>query len=487
MTVRGRERRAGWLRVLILGGAVLCIAPGMSTEAQSTETQSAGAQSTEAASPEAAERSLSLTVYNQDLGVVRETRELRIPGGTGWVRFRDVPARIDPTSVHLRPADDRALTVLEQNYEYDLVSSEKILERYLDSPIQVILEEGRLYEGTLLSARGGSLVLGETSAGEGVVILSREKVTDIQFPALPQGLITRPTLAWLLSAPSGDPRRSVEVSYMTSGMNWHAEYVAIIAPDDRSLDLGGWVSVENQSGATYPDAQLQLVAGDVRRVRDAPVRGMGRAMALEAQAAAPGFEEERFFEYHLYSLGRRTTLHDNETKQISLFDPTVTSVTKLFECNPRRDGQKVRVVLETENREATGLGLPLPAGKVRAYKRDAGGQLQFVGEDRIDHTPRGEKVRVTVGKAFDLVVERTELATRKPGPRTREVDVEIELRNRKEDETVTIVLQEDLQGYWEIRQSSHEFERTSATRIEFSVTVRPGETRTVTYTVRYNW
>lgn len=463
--------RGGWCVLGIALGIAPAIGPALG-------------QATEVA---AAARSLALTVYNQDLGVVTEQRRLRIPAGTGWVRFRDVPARIDPTSVHLRAADGRELTVLEQNYEYDLVSSEKILERYLDSAVKVILEEGRLYEGTLLSARGGSLVLGDTGADEGIVILSREKVTDIQFPALPQGLITRPTLAWLLSAPAGDAEREVAVSYMTGGMNWHAEYVAIVAADDRAMDLGAWVSVENRSGASYPDAQLQLVAGDVQRVREAKILPLGRSMAMDSQAPGAGFAEESFFEYHLYTLERRTTLRDNETKQISLFDPTVCEVTKLYECNPRRDGRKVRVVLEAENSEATGLGLALPAGKVRAYKRDSGGRLQFIGEDRIDHTPRDEKLRISVGKAFDLVAERTELDTRKLGPRTREADIEIELRNRKEDEHVTIVLQEDLSGYWEIRQTSHEYEQKSATRIEFSVSVRPGKTETVTYTVRYSW
>jgi hypothetical protein len=465
---RGRQRLG-----IALGLGLALAVLGSAARGQASETDDPG-------------RSLALTVYNQDLGVVKEQRRLRIPAGIGWVRFRDVPARIDPTSVHLRAADDRELAVLEQNYEYDLVSSEKILERYLDSAVKVILEEGRLYEGTLLSAGSGTLVLGDTGLDEGIVILSREKVTDIQFPALPQGLITRPTLAWLLSAPSGDAEREIEVSYMTSGMNWHAEYVAIVAADDRSLDLGGWVSVENRSGATYPDAELQLVAGDVQRVA-VPKPTRVRQMAMETQGLGAGFEEESFFEYHLYSLGRRTTLRDNETKQISLFDPAVCEVTKLYECNPHRDASKVRVVLEAENRQAAGLGRPLPAGKVRAYKRDAAGRMQFIGEDRIDHTPRDEKLRITVGKAFDLVAERTELATRRPGPRTRETDVEIELRNRKEDERVAIVLQEDLNGYWEIEQASHEYEKKSATRIEFTVAVRPGETETITYTVRYSW
>jgi hypothetical protein len=432
-------------------------------------------------------RSVSITVYNSDLGLVKEVRTLRIPSGTGWVRFRDVPARIDATSVHLKPVDGQALSVLEQNYEYDLISPQKLLERHLDSRVKVMLEEGRLYEGRLLSAREGELVLGGVTGEEDIVIISRDKVSDIHFAALPQGLITRPTLAWLLSAQTGG-EREVEVSYLTSGTTWHAEYVAVVSEDDGAMDLAGWVSVQNRSGATYPDAQLQLVAGDLHRVSrvPSPSRIRQETVALDF-AAEEKFEEESFFEYHLYTLARRTTLRDNETKQISLFDPATCDVTKLYEANPRRDRQKVRVVLETANSQETGLGMPLPKGKVRVYKRDRRGQLQFIGEDRIDHTPRDEEIRVLVGKAFDLVVERTELATRKLGPRDREADIEIEVRNRKEDEDVTIVVQEDLRGFWEIRDANMPYEQKSSTRIEFAVAVKAGETETVAYTVRYTW
>jgi hypothetical protein len=431
-----------------------------------------------------AERSVSVTVYNQDLGLVRDVRRMTVPEGGGWVSFREVPSGIDATSVHLKATDGRDLTVLEQNYAYDLVSPEKILERYLESPIKAILKDGRLYEGTLLSTREGQLVLG--GAGGAVTILARDKVTDIQCPGLPEGLITRPTLSWLLQGAGGD--RQLEVSYLTSGINWHAEYVAVVTEAGTTMDLSGWVSLENRSGATYPEAQLQLVAGEVHRVQPEPMRrGMTMRAGVAEMDMQKAFEEETFYEYHLYTLQRPTTMQDNQTKQLALFDPASCPVKRVYETNPQQDGKSVRVMLESVNSEANGLGMPLPQGTVRVYQRDKRGQLQFVGEDKIDHTPRDEKIRVYTGKAFDLVVERTETDTRQLGPRDREIDVKIEVRNRKEKEDVTVIVQEDLYGVWTVRPASHRFEKKSSTRIEFAVPVAAGAVETVTYTAHFSW
>jgi hypothetical protein len=454
-------------------GAAVCVA----TLAGTLPAQAVGDQ----------DRQLSLTVYNTDLGVVRDARRMEVESGTHWLRFRDVPSQIDPTSVHLKAVDGGDLEVLEQNYLYDLVSPAKLFDRHLDQEIKVIVEEGRLYEGQLLSHGGGRIVLGGANETEGVVVLSPDKITDIQFPALPEGLITRPTLEWLLGSDRGGERQ-LEVSYMTGGFNWHAEYVAVVASDENAMDLAGWVSVDNHSGATYPDAELQLVAGDVHRVTPPPPPGArGREAQMYATLNGKKFEEETLFEYHLYTLGRRTTLRENETKQLSLFSPTECAVEKLFEANPRRHGTKVRVVLETTNSEDAGLGMPLPKGKVRVYQSDSRGRLQFVGEDMIDHTPRDEKIRVFVGNAFDLVVERTETDARRIADRVRESDVKIEVRNRKEDEDVVIVVQEDLYGDWRILESSHEYEKKSARRIEFRVPVRARQVETVTYSVRFTY
>jgi len=427
---------------------------------------------------------LSLTVYNNNLGLVRDVRAIEVPGGQGWVQFREVPARIDPTSVHLQAVDGQPLAVVEQNFRYDLVSTDRILERYLDYPIQVVLEDGRLYEGRLLSADPQTLVLGNASPDGAVTVLSREKVNDIRFPELPEGLITRPTLAWLLDAPRA-AEREVEVSYLTDGLDWHAEYVAVVDPDETGINLSAWVSLGNQSGATYREADLQLVAGAVRRVTPQPMpMAKGAAMERMDLAQAPGFTEESFFEYHLYTLGRPTTLADKETKQVALFEPADARVAKRYESNPQRDAQKVRIVLETENSAANGLGMPLPEGIVRVFKRDPRGRMQFIGEDRINHTPRDEKLRVFIGYAFDIVAERTQLELRRLSERAYETDIQIEVRNRK-DEPVTVIVQEDLYGFWEIVQTSVPYEKKSATQIEYTVPVPANATETVTYTVRF--
>jgi hypothetical protein len=281
-------------------------------------------------------RSVSLTIYNQDLAVIRDERTMTLPSGTDWLRFRDVPERIDPTSVHLSAVDGSELAVLEQNYVYDLVSPEKILDRYLERRIQAVTEDGRLYEGTLLSHSGGRLLLGDAAGQDGVTILMTDKITDLQFPELPEGLITHPTLEWLIDGGRGGDRR-LEVSYMTQGLAWHAEYVAVVDDQDESLGLSGWVSIENRSGATFPEAELQLVAGEPHRVQPPAPRGRLYAAAERADKMmqAP-FAEEAFFEYHLYTLSRPSTIKNNETKQLTLFAPARAVVEKKYEANPRR-------------------------------------------------------------------------------------------------------------------------------------------------------
>ncbi len=434
-------------------------------------------------------RQLSLTVYNHDLAVVRDVRTLPVAAGEDWLRFTDVPERIDPTSVHLKSISGGPFEVLEQNYVYDLVNPDKVMDRYIDQLIRVTAEDGRLFEGTLLSHSGGRVVLRNDDDDGSLSILSMDKISDFEFPSLPAGLITRPALEWLLSARKSG-QREMEVSYMTSGLSWHAEYVAVVDARDAAMGLSGWVSLDNRSGATYRDAQLQLVAGEpqiLKRQPDPMRRGEKKMMAYDGMNATQGFEEETFFEYHLYTLGRNTTLKQNETKQVSLFTPAECEVIKRYETNPQQDNNKVRVVIEAVNSSEAGLGMPLPAGKVRVYKRDSRERLQFIGEDRIDHTPQDEKVVILLGKAFDLVAERTELDSRKIGDRTRELDIKIELRNRKDAEAVEIVVQEDLTSNWQIKESSHEYEKINSRRIEFKVPVSAGEVETITYTVRYNW
>jgi hypothetical protein len=429
---------------------------------------------------------VSVTVYNQNRAVVRDVRKLDIRSGRSAVSFRDVAAQIDPTTVAFRPLKDPdRLEMLEQNFEYDLASPQTILDKYVDREIRVLTEKGETFSGTLLNGSGDIVI--EDPATRGVSIVRREAVRNFEFPKLPEGLITRPTLVWLLDN-RGAEKQDVEVSYMTGGVNWHAEYVAVTSPDDKSLDLSGWVSVENHSGISYPEARLKLVAGDVQVEEDAPAafkmaRG-GEVMAMDA--AAPQFEEKSFFEYHLYTLARRTTLRDNQTKQIALFPPAGTKSQKVFVYNGQLDAKKVDVRIEFKNAKSEGLGLPLPKGKVRVYKEDTDGSLEFIGEDAIDHTPVDEKIRLTLGSAFDLAGERAVKESRKTGDRSRQDTVEIRLRNHKK-EAVEITVVETLWGDWKIDPSTFPFVKKDARTAEFKVPVAPDGEAVLTYTAKIKW
>ncbi len=429
---------------------------------------------------------VSITVYNQNRAVVRDVRPLTLKPGVSTVSFRDVAARIDPTTVHFRPvADPDKLQVLEQNFEYDLASSQTILDKYVDQEIRVLMDKGQLYQGRLLNA-GGDIVIEDAATGE-VKIIRRESVQNFEFPKLPEGLITRPTLVWLLDN-RGDEKQNVEVSYMTDGVNWHAEYVAVSSPDDKSLDLSGWVSIENQSGITYPDAKLKLVAGDVNVIRPKKLLRAGMAEDSEAMAfaAAPQFEEKSFFEYHLYTLTRSSTLRNNQTKQISLFPPAVARTEKLYVFDGAKDPGKVNVRLECKNSKADGLGLPLPKGKVRVYKKDSDGSLEFIGEDEIDHTPSDEKIRLSLGNAFDLSGERIQKETKKTGSRSRQDVIEVRLRNHKK-EAVQITVVEHFWGDWKIEPSTHPFVKKDAGTAEFKVPVPVDGESVLTFTVNTKW
>lgn len=433
----------------------------------------------------AAEPGVSLTVYNSDLALVKDVRTMEIEEGVREVRFPSVAARIDPTSVHFKVVDGPPASVWEQNYRFDLASSSKILEKYLEKEIEVIGEDADLFTGKLVSFDGATLVLDQDRGRGPVVTLNREKVAYVRFPSLPSGLISRPTLVWKIGADrSAD--RLIEVTYMTSSINWHAEYVGVIDADDESIDLAAWVSIDNRSGATYENAQLDLVAGEVHRAEERrPV--MREMMAVEAEApaakAAPEFAQEALFEYYLYKLDTPATVADREIKQLTFFPSTTVDVAKVFEFD-RYKGEDVRVLLEFTNSEEAGLGRALPAGKVRMYKEDSTLDLQFIGEDRIDHTPKGEDVALYLGNAFDLKAEWKTVDSRRITNRIHEEDYEVSLRNHK-DEAVVIRVVDHPWGFWKIMASSHEYEKVEANRIEFEIPVEPDGETVVTYTIRY--
>ncbi|UCE20574.1 MAG: DUF4139 domain-containing protein [Gemmatimonadota bacterium] len=430
------------------------------------------------------QRDIAVTIYNNNLALVRDVRPLSIERGIVEVKFTDVASQIDPTSVHFTSLTaPESVTILEQNYEYDLVSPSKILEKYIDKSIRVFTEGDKVFEGILLSSQETHIVLSDPDGG--IRTLQGTSVLHIEYPALPEGFITRPTLLWLLQNDRAG-RHQTEVSYLTRGVNWHAEYVAVVNQNDTQLDLGGWVSIENTSGATYEDAKLKLIAGDVHRVEERKPTPLYRAKADLAVSAAPQFEEKAFFEYHMYTLQRRATIKDKQIKQMSLFPNARVEVTKIFTYDGRQDDKKVRVNLEFQNSSEAGLGLPLPKGKVRVYKQDEDESLQFIGEDLIDHTPKDERVRVYLGNAFDVVGERSVQEHERISDRVREEEVEVKLRNHKDD-AITIIVVEHLYGDWKILISSHEYRKKDARTIEFDVPVPKDSESIVTYRVRYTW
>ena len=445
-------------------------------------------------STEADQKGVALTIYNQNLGLVKDRREIRLPAGSGELRFMDVAAQIIPTSVSIAAVAGGSLQVLEQNYEYDLLSPQKLMEKYVGKEVKLYQknphsEREEVVTATLLSTNGGPVfrIGNEITFGHpGRVI----------FPGVPDDLIARPTLVWLLDGGAGRTQ-TVEATYLTGGITWRADYVVTLSEKDDRADLAGWVTIDNRSGAAYRNATLKLVAGDVNRVQDQAPR-LAKTMRAEAMAApAPQFREEAFFEYHLYTLQRPSTIKENQTKQISLLAAEGVPVKKEFVLrgenfyyyNPAGEAmgkQKVGVFAEFENRKEHNLGMPLPRGIVRLYKRDAGGSLQFVGEDSIDHTPEKEKVRVKLGDAFDVVGERKQTEWRKVAADTYEAAFEIKLRNHKKEDVVVKVV-EPVPGDWQMLTSSHPHRKGDAFAAEFSVPVpKDGET-TLAYRVRMRY
>lgn len=444
--------------------------------------------------------------------MIRQERDVKLETGRSTLKFTDVAALIDPTTVTFTSLTDPRTRVLEQSYQFDLVSTDKLLLKYVDRPIAVEHQTGDRVEtinGTLLSSVDG-LVL-RTSDGS---IQALRNYSSVRFPELPGGLDTRPTLVWDVLSPRGGEQRS-RVTYQTGGMTWWADYNLIFNEGKDAntglLDLSAWVSIINQSGTAYRDARLKLIAGDVHRATPES-RPMLARRALEeaamATADAAGFKEQSFFEFHLYTLERRITLQNNSTRQIELFDQArqiparkillyYGAATPYFYPNPMTDrnfgvqsNKKVDVYLEFRNDRQFGLGVPLPAGRVRVSKLDtADSSLEFIGEDRIDHTPKDEEVRVKLGSAFDVVGERkqTDFAVDTNG-HWMEEQIEVRLRNHK-DQPVRVLVKENLYRWsnWHILTKTHEYLKEDSRTISFPVDVpKDGET-VLRYRVRYTW
>jgi hypothetical protein len=444
--------------------------------------------------------------------LVRDDRDMKIKQGRSQLSFTDVAALIDPTTVTFSSLTDPSTRVLEQNFQFDLVSTQKLLLKFVDRQITVDKSSGNSVTpitGTLLSATDGIVLRGNDGS-----IYSLPAYTSVRFPDLPGGLNTRPTLVWDIQSPAGGSHKT-RVTYQTGGITWWADYNLIFneGADANSglLDLSAWVSIINQSGATYQDAKLKLIAGDVNRVQpemDQRVRREVLMKAAEAPAAVGGFEQKDFFEFHLYTLGRPTTLPNNSTKQIELFDQAKQipakkvllyygAVQPYFYPSPYTDrnmgvetNKKVDVYLEFKNDKQFGLGVPLPAGRLRVSQLDkADGSLEFIGEDTIDHTPKDEQVRVKLGSAFDVVGERRQVSfSVDTTAKWMEEEIEVKLRNHKA-QAVDVIVKENLYRWsnWKILTQTHKYDKEDARTISFPVKIaKDGET-VVRYRVRYTW
>jgi hypothetical protein len=425
---------------------------------------------------------VSVTVYNDDLALVRETRLIDLKKGVQKYQFQDVAAKIDPTSVYFKSLTfPDKVALLEQNFEFDLVGTERLLEKYINESIMVSTREGNTFSGKLLNSNGGDVIVG-LKDGQ-VKVVKASAVENIEFPSLPEGLMTKPTLVWFLNCEKEGKHES-EISYLTKGLKWHAEYVALVNADDSKVDLSGWVSINNSSGASYLEAKLKLVAGDVHTVEPErmPVRKMLAGTYMEA--ATPQFKEKAFFEYHLYTLQKSATLKDRQIKQISFFPSTEATVEKIYIFDSQQNGEKVRTLLEFKNDAASGLGMPLPKGKIRVYKKDEDKSQVFIGEDLIDHTPKNKKVRVFVGNAFDITGERTVKAVSKISNKSRKETVGILLKNHKKED-IKVMVVEHFGGDWEFIGPVPPIKKKSESKAELEISVPKNSERSFQYTVLY--
>ncbi len=434
---------------------------------------------------------LNVTVYNSNIALIRDVRNLALPSGSFRLKFMDIAATVNPATVHFRSLNDpEKLGVIEQNYEYDLLEPAKLLHKYVGKEVTLLRayqENGTTkreeIKATLLSDNNGPV----WKIGNDIV--TGMFAESYRFPEVPANLYDRPTLLM---------KQQIEASYLASNLSWNADYVLTVARDDKNADLDGWVTVVNNSGTAFRNARLQLVAGELNRV---PAESRVRAMDMLAAAPAKAreqFQQEAFSEYHLYSLGRKTSLEDKETKQISLLQGSGVPVEKIFMVNGQsyyyRNQQNpgaplkdpVMVYYKFRNEEKNGLGIPLPAGNVRVYQKDSKGGILFAGEDRIDHTPKDENINIHIGNAFDVVAEHKQTDYKRIDNHVWEMEFEITLRNHK-DAPVTVQVNEPIGGDWEMLSSTYKYTKTAAFAAQFIVPVAKDGTSVLKYRIRARW
>jgi len=430
---------------------------------------------------------VAVTVYNNNLALVRDRRKIDLGTGETRLTFMDVAEQIRPETVSLRSVSTPgSIRIVEQNYEYDLMSPEKLMEKFVGKKVKLQNFSKDLsmdsVEAELLSLNNGPVY----KVGSEIYL---GYPGNVVLPEVPENLIAKPSLIWTID--NDQAKQEVEATYLTGGIGWKADYVVRMSKDEKKADIDAWVTLDNQSGATYANAQLKLVAGEVNIVpQAAPMLKVGRGGAM---AEAAMMVEESFAEYHLYTLPRRTTIKQAQSKQVSLFNASEIAVGKKYEFRgqgyyfyqrmPQMAPEKVGVFVEFRNDEANHLGVPLPAGVMRLYQEDSDGMLQFSGEDRVDHTPKDEKVRLRMGNAFDVVGERVQSDFQIIASNTFESSYKITLRNHKESDVVVDVV-EPMTADWKIIESSIPSEKRDAQTAVFSVPVKADGEVVLTYRVR---
>ncbi len=434
------------------------------------------------------QKDVAVTIYNNDRALVREKRKIKLPKGESYLKFMDVPERIIPETVSLKSLTQAgSLQILEQNYEYDLISPSKLMEKYVGREVKLVNKNRDMdfYEVTakLLSVNESPVFQVENQIYLG-------HPGNVVLPELPAELIAKPTLVWLLD--SGLEEQDVEATYLTSGISWKADYVLIYDEPKNLMDIEGWITLNNNSGATYQNARLKLVAGEVNIV-PAPAPMVQMEHMMVGMAKSMDVREESFAEYHLYTVPRRTTIKQKQSKQVSLLSANGVNANKIYEyrgnvsfyhdrINPIRN-ENVDTYLMFKNAENNRLGFPLPEGIIRVYQEDSEGMLQFSGEDRIKHTPKDEEVRLRLGKAFDVVGERTQIDFQKLGPSVVECEFDIVIRNHKKND-ITVDIVEPMIGDWQIVKSTMDYEKKDAFSVIFHLPVKAEGSGKVSYRVR---
>jgi len=473
----------------------------------------------------------ALTIYNQNFFVAREHLPLDLTAGANRVEFSGIAAHLEPDSVILRDLTGRPLQILEQSYRNDPISQELLLSFYEGKTINFLVQHGEKTEtvsGKII--RSGYIPsssypqnYGYPQPGAGQPIIEVEGVLRFGlpgqplFPALSSDSILKPTLRWQIATTQAG-RSEAEISYVAGGMTWQADYNLVVADNPKnsamnSLDLVGWITMQNHSGKTFENARIKLLAGDVSKLQPAPMAARMYAAedkAMLAGAAAPVVREKSFDEFHLYTLERPATLRDNETKQVEFVRATGIQSQRLYVYDGAQTDQygyysseqvrsdpnygtasnkKVWVMQEIKNSEPNHLGMALPKGRLRFYRRDTDGSLQFIGENTIDHTPKDEMIRVYTGNSFDLVGERKRTNFHvESNQHWMDETFEIRVRNHKKD-AANVRIVEHLYRWtnWKLSEQSQASNKRDAQTIEFPVTVAPNGEQVVTYTVHYSW